>query len=94
MVTGVECLWYDCSSGQFPDGYWCGMSVVWLITTSIKGPGSALSSKENRFSRYDINAEGTLTPSITMMVKVKHLGYWICNVSLKIINSKIEICAL
>ena len=49
---------------------------------------------ENRFSRYDICAEGALPPSITMIARLKYLGYWICNISLRRINFKIEICAL
>ena len=49
---------------------------------------------KNRLSCYDLHAEGALLPSITVIARLKHLGYWVCNVSLKIINSKIEICAL
>ena len=48
----------------------------------------------SRLSRYDIRAEGALPPSITVIARVKKLGYWICNVSLRRINFKIEMCAL
>ena len=45
---------------------------------------------KNRLSRYDIRAEGALPPSITVIARLKNcLGYWICNVSLKKINSEI-----
>ena len=44
---------------------------------------------KNRLSRYDIHAEGALLPSITVTASFKNLGYWICNVYLKRINSKI-----
>ena len=44
--------------------------------------------EESRLSRYDIRAEVALPPSITVIVTVKHFGYWICNVSLNRINSK------
>ena len=49
---------------------------------------------KNRLSGYDIRAEGALPPSITVIAIIKKLCYWICNVSRKRINSKIEICAL
>ena len=50
--------------------------------------------EDNRLSRYDIRAEGALPPSVTVIARVKKMGYWICNVSLRRINSKIEICEL
>ena len=34
-------------------------------------------------SHYDIRSEGALPPSITVIVRLNFLGYWICNVSLK-----------
>ena len=59
----------------------------------VGGGGGGGRERGNRLSRYDIRAEGALPPSITMITRVKHLGYWICNMFLRI-NSKIEICAL
>ena len=44
---------------------------------------------KNRLSRYDIRAEGALPPSITLITRSKQICFWICNVSLKRINSKI-----
>ena len=49
--------------------------------------------EENRLSGYDIRADGALPPSITVIAGVENLGYWICNVSLKRVNSKIDLCA-
>ena len=48
---------------------------------------------KNRLSHYNICAEALLS-RIIVIAKLKLLGYWICNVSLKIINSKIPICTL
>ena len=49
---------------------------------------------KTRLSRYDIRAEGALPPSITVIARLHFWGDWICNVSLKRINSKIYIYAL
>ena len=44
---------------------------------------------ENRVSRYNNRTEGALPPTIAVIARFKMLGFWICNVSLKRINSKI-----
>ena len=69
--------------------------LTWIsLFVRSRQKGWGLGWEENRFSRYDIRAEGALPPSITVIARGKILGYWICNVSLRRINSKIEMCAL
>ena len=65
------------------------MSALLSKTKKLWGLGW----KKSRPSRYDICSEGAPPPSITVIMTVKNVGYWICNVSLERIYLKIEMCA-
>ena len=69
-----------------------------FVVNAVSGLGQPFHPRQkklgwgkNRLFRYDIHTEGALPPSITNSEIKKHLDYWICNVSLKRINFKIEI---
>ena len=62
--------------------------IIPLSALGLKKQKWGLGWEESRLYRYNIRAEGTLPPSITVTARVKIIGYWICNVSLNGMNSK------